>query len=296
MNKKSIISAGAILAAAIAVGAAPGANADPGTQTLGSQGTLVNGDVRQGWTISDLKVSTDVIPHATLGTLWEATATDEAIQGTVIPIVSNLNARSASGEEYRVLFGVATAQGVNPSPLAQGQKTSGKVYFDVTGAEPTSVVYRAGGQDLLVWDRPAPAPEVRSGSSPRYNTGPSSAAAAVDAPAAVDPAGAPSVAVTSGQPGPQAPASPVGRQGTPLAEAPLGGTHAGAVPAGELPAEAPAGGAAVVPAAPAPADSPQATPVPAGAGSVGTPVQQGTPHGQGAATPTTTPVVPASAS
>lgn len=295
MNKKSIIS-GAVLAAAIAAGVAPAANADPGVQTLGSQGTLVNGDVQQGWTISDLKVSSDVIPHATQGTLWEATATDEAIQGTVIPIVSNLNARSASGEDYRVLFGVATVQGVNPSPLAQGQKTSGKVYFDVTGPEPTSVVYRAGGQDLLVWDRPAPAPEARSGSSPRY-TGPSSAAAAVDAPEAVDPAVAPSVAVPSGQPGPQAPASPVGRQGTPLAEAPLGGTHPGAVPAGELPAEAPASGAAVVPAAPAPADSPQAAPAPpAGAGSVGTPVQQGQPHGQGAATPTTTPVVPTPAS
>lgn len=85
-----IVSAMAVLGAAIAVGAAPGAGADTGTQGLGSQGTLANGDVLQGWTISDLKVSADVIPYTPQGTLWEATATDEAIRGTVIPIVSNL--------------------------------------------------------------------------------------------------------------------------------------------------------------------------------------------------------------
>ena len=287
--KKRIIGAMAVLGAAIGVGAAPGASADTGTQALGSQGTLANGDVLQGWTISDLKVSTDVIPHATQGTLWEATATDEAIRGTVIPIVSNLNARSASGEEYRVLFGVATAQGVNPSPLAQGQKTTGKVYFDVTGAAPTSVVYRdAGGEDLLAWDPPAPAPAVSAGPSTRY-AGPSSSATAAD-PAVADTAAAPPAA-PAGQPGPQVPPSPVGRQGTPLTETPLGSTQPGAVTAGDLPAEAPAGGATGTPLSPAPV-APQAAP-PAPTGSTGTPLQEGQPHGQGVAAPTTTPVVPA---
>lgn len=246
---------------------------------------MSNGDVLQGWTISNLKVSTDVIPHATQGTLWEATATDEAIRGTVIPIVSNFNARSASGEDYRVLFGVATAQGVNPSTLAQGQKTTGKVYFDVTGADPTSIVYRAGGEDLLLWNRPAPA--VGAGSSTRY-VGPASSSAIADSNAAADAAGAPSAAVPTGQPGSQVPTSPVGRQGTPLGETPAAGGVPGTVPAGDLPAEAPAGGA---PSAPVP-QAPQATPA-APAGSVGTPLPEGLPHGQGSPAPTTTPVVPA---
>src|SRR6185369_6090494 len=100
------------------------------------------------------------------GTLWEATATDEAIQGSVTPIVSNLNARAANGDNYRVLFQVATPQGVNPATLAQGQKTTGKVYFDVTGATPDSVVYNAGGRDLLLWLQPAPAPQQAGASSP----------------------------------------------------------------------------------------------------------------------------------
>lgn len=68
----------------------------------------------------------------------EATATDQAIQGSATPILSNLNAKARSGQTYRVLFGVATPQGVNPATLAQGQKTTGKVYFDVVGDGPDS--------------------------------------------------------------------------------------------------------------------------------------------------------------
>lgn len=127
------------------------------TNSLGSQAELENGDVVQAWTISDLKPSADPIPYAVHGTLWEATATDEAVRGSVIPIVSNLNARSAGGENYRVLFQVATPQGVNPGTLAQGQKTTGKIYFDVTGEAPTSVVYNDGERDLLSWSQTASA-------------------------------------------------------------------------------------------------------------------------------------------
>jgi hypothetical protein len=37
---------------------------------------------------------------------------------------------------------------------AEGEKTSGEVYFDVTGDATDSVVYNAGGDDLLVWTQP----------------------------------------------------------------------------------------------------------------------------------------------
>ncbi|MGE0216297.1 DUF1942 domain-containing protein, partial [Mycolicibacterium sp.] len=88
--------------------------------TLGQPGELTNGAVVQRWTITGLEPSTDTIPYPVNGTLWEATATDEAVAGAVTPIISNLNARAANGDTYRVLFGVATPQGVNPSTLAQG--------------------------------------------------------------------------------------------------------------------------------------------------------------------------------
>jgi hypothetical protein len=128
------------------------------TTTVGTQAKLVDGNVVQGWTISDLRPSSDAIPYPVAGTLWEATATDEALQGSVTPIVSNLNARARSGETYRVLFGVATPQGVNPATLPQGEKTTGKVHFDVTGDAPDAVVYSTGGQDLLAWAQATPAP------------------------------------------------------------------------------------------------------------------------------------------
>jgi hypothetical protein len=154
----SALAAAAAIAAAGSVGIlrAPIAAADePSTTTIGSQAKLIDGNVVQGWTITGLKTSSDPIPYPVAGTLWEATATDEAIQGGATPIVSNLNARARSGQTYRALFGVATPQGVNPSTLAQGEKTTGKVYFDVTGDTPDSVVYNAGGEDVLVWVQPA---------------------------------------------------------------------------------------------------------------------------------------------
>lgn len=46
-------------------------SAEVGSHGLGSQATLVNGDVVQGWTVSDLKPSTDSIPYPVAGTLWK---------------------------------------------------------------------------------------------------------------------------------------------------------------------------------------------------------------------------------
>ena len=183
------------------------------TATIGQQAKLVTGDIVQGWTISGLKPSADVIPYTPGGVLWEATATNEAIQGTVQPIVSNLNARTANGEDYRVLFGIATSQGVNPAALAQGEKTTGKVYFDVTGETPDRVVYNDGGDDLLLWE---PAPPAATGAGTQW-TPPSTGSVqsapvrtAPAAPAATPPAPAPAATGSQGTP------LPTGSQGTPL--------------------------------------------------------------------------------
>lgn len=255
---KFTISATATFAAAGVIGvlAAPVAGADPEaeattqTQTqpqiqvqtlpLGDQGKLVDGNVIQGWTVDNLQPSSDAIPYAVQGTLWEATANDQAIQGAVTPIVSNLNARAADGQTYQALFGVATPQGVNPATLPQGEQTTGKVYFDVTGAEPNSVVYNAGGQDLIVWVE-APEPASSSATSTSYPS--QSPAQAAPAPEG-----------TSAAPAATGTEAPEGSQGTPLPE----GTEG-------APAAAPAEGAptqATAEGTPQPAGS-HGTPVPA---------------------------------
>jgi hypothetical protein len=126
------LTAATVVAASVVIGA-PAASADTTIHEVGDRVNLVNRAVIQGWTITDLKVSMDSIPYYVKGTLWEATATDETLQGGATPIVSNFNARARGGQTCRALFQVPTPQDVNPSSLAEGEKTSGKVYFDATG-------------------------------------------------------------------------------------------------------------------------------------------------------------------
>ncbi|MGD9620721.1 MAG: DUF1942 domain-containing protein [Mycolicibacterium sp.] len=171
--------AGAAIALSATFGAPNAAAEETGLAWLGTQADLVDGSVVQGWTVSHLRPSSDVIPYPVQGQLWEATASDTAIAGDVIPIVSNMNARARDGQTYRALWEVATPAGVNPATLAQGQTTSGKIYFDVTGSVPDSVVYRgAGGPDLAVWVQPPPA-DGESSSNTWISATPGQAASAV---------------------------------------------------------------------------------------------------------------------
>ncbi len=284
----------AAAAAAVGLGAAPFASADAQVHYLGQPGELVNGDVVQHWTVTGLKPSTDVLPYQPVGTLWEATATDEAIAGYVTPIVSNLNARADNGDTYRVLFGVATPQGVNPATLAQGQKTTGKIYFDVTGAQPDSVFYSTGGPDqLLLWVEAPPAPATGSAGArtpARAGTSASPAGEAETTGTATPAAPTPAAAADGETPAPTAtPAAvplPEGSSGTPLPE----GSSGTPIPAGSQ--------GTPVPAGTAPAPDAEPAPVPAGvspapAGSAGTPLpadSTGTPI-EGAQAPATTTVV-----
>jgi hypothetical protein len=169
MNKARLLTAAITTAAAGAAGLAGAASAwaddadaamqPPGVQQLGQQGQIANGASVEGWTVSGLQPSADPIPYQPDGALWEATATDQALAGGAIPFIPAFSARAANGDDYRSLFQVPTAQGVNPTGLAQGQSTTGKLYFDVTGESPDSVVYTDGGQDRLTWVQPPPSAE-----------------------------------------------------------------------------------------------------------------------------------------
>ena len=127
----------------------------PSIVKFGTRADLVDGagTIVQGWTAYDLKPSSDVIPCQVQGRLWEARATDEAVRGSITPIIADMNARGPHGQSYRAIFTVALADGLSPAILAQGQKTTGKLYFDVTGEDPDGVVYNNLVQDLLIWVR-----------------------------------------------------------------------------------------------------------------------------------------------
>jgi hypothetical protein len=103
------------------------------------------------YTVSNLRPSDDAVNFPVAETLWEDTTTVDAVQGTVTPANPFFNARADNGQNYRALYQALAPDGVSGTPLPQGAESSGQVYFDVTGAQPTSVVYNDAVQDRLVW-------------------------------------------------------------------------------------------------------------------------------------------------
>jgi hypothetical protein len=140
-------------AAGIGIAAPPTASGDsnPVIQKLGTEETLVNSGVVQGWTVSDLQPSTDAVNASIRGKLWEATATDKAIQGQAMPLPFRFSARTPSGQDYGYVLGVPSPPSFSWNYISQGQSATGKLYFDVTGDNPNGVVYRTGPADLLIW-------------------------------------------------------------------------------------------------------------------------------------------------
>ena len=83
------------------------------------------------YTVQGLRPSSDAVFHN--GRLYEANVTNDG----GVPLAALFNARAESGQNYRIICG-----GI-----------PGKIYFDVVGDTPNSVVYNDGVQDLLVWGR-----------------------------------------------------------------------------------------------------------------------------------------------
>jgi len=254
------------------------ASADDGTQQadLGGAAQLANGGTVQQWTVAGLRPSGDSIAYAPAGSLWEATATNTSVQGGNAPFVPGFSARGGA-DSYPVLWGVASPQGVNPSGLAPGQSSTGKLYFDVTGASPDRVAFSGDGRDIAVWVTPPP-PSVSGGGAPTtvYSPPVNYGAAQPAAVAPTAPAPAAALAPASGSQGTPLPAA--GSQGTPLAAgatpAPASSTAPASTPAtaSQAPAAASQAPASTpAPASQAPASSSTAAPAPA-SGSQGTPL------------------------
>ena len=148
--------------AAVAIGMAAStavpASATNNIKPFGQQETindLATGGPLIGYTVHGLSPSSDAVPHN--GQLYAATVTVDGFGVWATPVVPMFNARAESGQNYRVIGG-----GVAPAP--PGGSTTGKLYFDVVGDVPNSVVYNDGSQDLLAWVSTGPmgsgAPDV----------------------------------------------------------------------------------------------------------------------------------------
>ena len=150
--------AGAVAATAImfSIGAPAPASAADNMKLFGVQETLIDYGLGTeiGYTVTGLMPTADVIPHPVSGRLYEATVNAVALQGTVTPVVPFFNARAISGHNYRVIANVWTPQGLSGAALPQGASTTGKIYFDVVGDVPNSVLYNDGSHDLLGWVDP----------------------------------------------------------------------------------------------------------------------------------------------
>jgi opacity protein-like surface antigen len=147
---KSVIGAAGI--AAVGVFTAAAAAASPDVQGLGTNETLVDGPLITDYTVSNLQPANVAIPGYTpKGQLWQADVNARANSGIVTPVVSDFNARTSDKPTYRVISTSPTPEALSPAPINQGGQATGKIYFDVTGAQPTNVVYNDGVQDVLVW-------------------------------------------------------------------------------------------------------------------------------------------------
>lgn len=168
----------AALAAVAAIGAPPATAAmRECPHRLGSHQSLVDagGAVAQDWTLTDLHASTDTTPGYPLtGHLWEATATVRAVSGMVTPVIPNFAAMGADHRTYPVLWQLASPTGLSAATLTEGQTSTGKVYFDVTGTNPAAVVYNTGGpKPAMMWcDMAAMAPMMAMSMTDCPNCGP----------------------------------------------------------------------------------------------------------------------------
>jgi hypothetical protein len=139
-----------IAAITISIGASTviPASAANNIKPFGQQETLndyATGGPMIGYTVAGLNPSSDPVPYN--GQLYEATVTVDAPGGWATPLVPMFNARAENGDSYRV---IANAPG-GPAAAPPGGSSTGKLYFDVVGDVPNSIVYNDGTQDLLVW-------------------------------------------------------------------------------------------------------------------------------------------------
>lgn len=146
MKIKSLTGAVAAAAVSFSFGAVGAASATDNIQPFGTQERVNDwaGRPMIGYTVRNFMLSSDPVPHN--GQLYEATLTVDAFGAWANPVIPMFNARAESSALYRVLPESGPGGAVPP-----GGSSTGKLYFDVVGDVPNSVVYNDGVRDLLAW-------------------------------------------------------------------------------------------------------------------------------------------------
>jgi hypothetical protein len=118
------------------VGIAPPASAADNIKVFGEQERLngPNGFPYIGYVVDDFGPSNDPVPHR--GKLFSANLWVDGFGTNTNPMIERFGARTIKGIFY---------------PAIQGASNMNKLYFDVTGPEPNSVVWNDGVRDILAW-------------------------------------------------------------------------------------------------------------------------------------------------
>ncbi|MCV7179118.1 MPT63 family protein [Mycolicibacterium sphagni] len=118
-----------------------GVNAAPAWATdslrvFGEQETLNGPDGLPyiGYAVGKLVPSNAAVPHS--GKLYSAKLTIDGFGGGYPPFIERFGARAESGDFYPSIWGASNA---------------GRLYFDVVGDIPNSVVFTDGTRDILAW-------------------------------------------------------------------------------------------------------------------------------------------------
>lgn len=163
MERKILAGTFAATAIVCSIGAAPPASATGNNQIVGIEQTAGDPSGTEiAYTVTKILPSADPVGYPVVGQLYEATVMARAIHGTVVPVVPSFSARAASGANYPALGDVS---GFSGAPLWEGVTTDGKIYFDVVGDVPNSVVYNNGPEGLLAWNQPMAGDPASGGST-----------------------------------------------------------------------------------------------------------------------------------
>ena len=156
MRNKGVakFAAAALVAASVAAMTTATAAATDSIKVFGQQQTIddvATGGPLIGYTVDGLGPSSDVVPYPVAGRLYAADVTVNAFGTWATPVIPRLNARAQNGQGYPSLSNVFTPQSLQGNAVPPGGSSSGKVYFDVVGVDPNSVVYNDGIRDILAW-------------------------------------------------------------------------------------------------------------------------------------------------
>lgn len=100
-----------------------------------------------GYTVMNFSPSSAAVPHS--GQLYEATLNVVAFDGWANPQIERFVARAESGDGDPVILNAPG--GISGAQIPPGGSTTGKLYFDVIGDVPNSVVWNDGTRDILGW-------------------------------------------------------------------------------------------------------------------------------------------------